>query len=75
VFLSETLRAKAYKTIYSPERLRSYEKNNHCPENDRLCDEAVWLGQTMLLGNRTDMDHIAAAIRKIHSHASELAKR
>ena len=29
---------------------------------------------TMLLGSRADMDDIAAAIRKIQTHAAELAK-
>jgi hypothetical protein len=30
--------------------------------------------QTMLLGSRSDMDQIAAAVRKIHDNAGELAK-
>jgi hypothetical protein len=42
--------------------------------NDQLCDEAVWFGQTMLLGPRADMDDIAAAIRKIHAAAADLAR-
>lgn len=42
------------------------------PGNDKLCDEAVWFTQTMLLGPRTDMDVIAGAIRKIQRHAASL---
>jgi dTDP-4-amino-4,6-dideoxygalactose transaminase len=73
-FLQETLRSKAYKAIYADDRLEAYFKNNHCPENDKLCEEAVWLTQTMFLGPRTDMDQIAAAVRKIHQNAGALAK-
>jgi dTDP-4-amino-4,6-dideoxygalactose transaminase len=73
-FLTETLHSKAYKAIYSDDRIKAYEKNNHCPENDRLCEEAVWFVQTMLLDPRSGMDQIAAAIRKIHANAAELAK-
>jgi dTDP-4-amino-4,6-dideoxygalactose transaminase len=73
-FLKETLESKAYKMIYGEDRLKAYWKNNHCPENDRLCEEAVWFGQTTLLARRSDMDQIADAIRKIRDHAGELAK-
>jgi hypothetical protein len=73
-FLQEALNSKAYKMIYGEERLKAYAKNNHCPENDRLCEEAVWFGQRMLLAKRGDMEQIADAIRKIHDNASELAK-
>ena len=36
--------------------------------------EAVWFTQTMLLAQRTKMDQIAEAIRKIQKHAAELAR-
>lgn len=38
----------------------------HLPVTERICDEeAVWLGQNMLLGPQEDMDDIAAAVKKI----------
>jgi perosamine synthetase len=73
-FLQETLGSKAYKQIFPAERLQAFWQKNHCPENDRLCEEAVWFGQTMLLASRSDMEQIAAAIRKIHDNAGDLAK-
>jgi dTDP-4-amino-4,6-dideoxygalactose transaminase len=73
-FLQEAINSRAYKSIYGENRLSSYLKNNHCPENDRLCEEGVWLFQTMLIAKRSDMDQIATAIRKIHKQAGELAK-
>ena len=73
-YVKATLESRAYKKIYSAKELADYEARNHCPANDRLCEEAVWLFQTMLLGPRGDMDQIAEAIRKTQSHAVELAK-
>lgn len=73
-FLRDTLASDAYKRVFPAERLQAYGKGNHCPENDRLCEEAVWFGQTMLLAKRADMDQIAEAVRKIRANAAELAK-
>jgi perosamine synthetase len=73
-FLKTTLRSRSYKLLYPKQVLDEWEERTRCPNNDRLCREAVWLTQTMLLGSRSDMDSIAGAIRKIQAHASELAK-
>ena len=58
-----------FGSIYSKARMDAWRAQNRCPQNDRLCTEAVWLTQTMLLGPRSDMDVIAAAIRKIQASA------
>jgi dTDP-4-amino-4,6-dideoxygalactose transaminase len=73
-YVAATLASKAYQRLYPKEVLASWAERNQCPANDRLCEEAVWLTQTMLLGTRTDMDDIASAVRKIHASAAELAK-
>ena len=45
----------------------------HCPVTERVCaQEAVWLTQNMLLGPEEDMHDIAAAIRRIRDHCTEL---
>ena len=54
--------------------LHDGHEQNQCPANDRLCLEAVWFIQTMLLGPRTDMEQIAEAIRKIQAQAGRLVK-
>jgi dTDP-4-amino-4,6-dideoxygalactose transaminase len=72
--IKTTLESRAYKRIYPPEILAAWEERNRCPVNDRLCKEAVWFGQTMLLGPQSDMDDIATAIRKIHAAAADLAR-
>jgi dTDP-4-amino-4,6-dideoxygalactose transaminase len=73
-FVQATLASRAYRRIYPPELLAAWEERNRCPANERLCEEAVWLGQTMLLGPRQDMDDVAAAIRKIQASAAELVR-
>jgi perosamine synthetase len=72
--LQATLRTRAYQRIYPAETLNAWEERNQCPVNDRLCQEAVWLTQTQLLGPRSDMDEIATAIRRIQVHADELTR-
>jgi perosamine synthetase len=72
-FLKNVLHSRGYQAIYSRERLARWEERNHCPANDRLCQEAVWFTQTMLLDTRRGMEQIAEAIRKIQTHARELA--
>lgn len=74
-FLKNTFASRGYQTIYGKELLARWEERNQCPANDRLCEEAVWLTQTMLLGSHRDMDQIAEAIRKIQAHAGELANK
>jgi hypothetical protein len=63
--------------MYSPKMLdiNTYRQRNHCPQNDILCnEEAVWFTQNILLGSRSDMDYIIAAIEKIHKNAEALKK-
>jgi len=73
-FVQATLASRAYQRLYPKEVLAGWAERNRCPANERLCEEAVWLTQTMLLGPRPDMDDIAAAIRKIQASAADLAK-
>ena len=72
-FLKETLYSKGYQSIYGKEYLDQWFEKNHLPENDRLCGEALWFLQFMMLGEKSGMEQIAEAIRKIQKHSSELA--
>lgn len=73
-FLQNTFASRAYRYIYKPQELAALAERNQCPENDKLCQEAVWFTQTMLLGRKEEMEQIAAAVRKIQKHAGQLAK-
>lgn len=77
-FLNNAFQSKNFQIMY-PKNMLDYNKymeQNQCPENDRVCDEeAVWFAQSMLLGTKSDMDDIAAAITKIHDNATKIAAK
>lgn len=73
-FLKDAMYSRGYQNIYGKEYIDQWFANNHLPENDKLCEEAVWFYQFMLLGERSDMDQIAEAIKKIHAHAEDIKK-
>lgn len=70
--IKEALESRGYKRLFSKERIKQYWDENHYPDNDRLCEEAVWFSQSMLLGTRGDMDDIADAIQKIYENRDSL---
>ncbi len=72
--LKRALSSRAYQRIYSAQQLAEWEERNACPENDKLCGEAVWFTQQMLLGTGQDMEQIAEAVGKIQKQAPELAR-
>ncbi len=73
--VTATLASRGYTRVYGAETLAALRERNACPQNDRLCDEAVWLTQTMLLGSRADMDDIVAAVGKVKASADRLVSR
>jgi hypothetical protein len=73
-YIRDTLRLRGYTRVYGKAEIERWDERNRCPENDKLCEEAVWFTQNMLLGPRTDMDQIVEAVRKIRASASQLAK-
>ncbi len=74
-FLANTFATPGYQRIYGAATLKQWPERNRTPQNARLCQEAVWFTQTMLLGPRTDMDHIVEAVGRIQKHASEIARQ
>jgi len=73
-YLENTLSSPTFQKIFSRERLRRYRDENHCPANDQLSDEGVWLPQYAFLGDKKLMDDIADAMAKIHAGRDQLAK-
>ena len=73
-FIRNVLNSKGYKRLFPAERLKRWEEQNQCPANDRLCQEAVWFTQTMLLGPRSDMEKIVEAVHKISASAGVIAR-
>ena len=73
-FLQTTFGSKGYRRIFPANVLEAWRERNQCRANDQLCEEAVWLTQTMLLGSKSDMDQIAEAVRKIQGQSGELRR-
>ena len=75
-YLNDAFTSKNYKKTYPVEMLdfNSYLAQNQCPENDRLCNEAVWFTQNMLLAGKSEMNDISNAIEKINKNAGKIKK-
>jgi dTDP-4-amino-4,6-dideoxygalactose transaminase len=75
-YIQHAFNTKNFKAMYPKEMLdfKNYSEKNQCPENDALCNEAVWLFQSMLLADESDMDDVADAILKIKDNAENIIK-
>jgi dTDP-4-amino-4,6-dideoxygalactose transaminase len=72
-FFEHTLNSPNFQKTYSKKRLDVCRQQNQCPDNEKLCREAVWLYQNALLGTKDDMNDIADAIEKIYENRDKLA--
>jgi perosamine synthetase len=68
----EAFNSRGYKRLFSEARLKQWREENHLPGNDLVCDEAVGLYQSILLGSKSDMDDIANSIMKIYENKDSL---
>ena len=73
-FIENVLESRSFRRIFSAERLRRYREANHCPNNDLLAEQGVWLPQTVLLGDKRDMEDIAEAFAKIYRLRGQLRR-
>lgn len=75
-YIESALNSKNFKLMYPPEMLdyNKYMEQNQCPENDLLCEEAVWLFHNLLIAEKSDMDDIANAIEKIYRNSEKIKK-
>lgn len=73
-FLENTLQSRTFRAIYTKQELDRWRERNHCPVNDQVSREAIWLSQNVLLGEKQDMEDIAIALRKVRHHAGRLRK-
>ncbi len=73
-FLENTLNSRAFRAIYTQQEINRWRERNHCPANDKACQEGLWLSQSVLLGDKRDMEEIAEAMKKVQRHASQILK-
>ena len=73
--LDEAINSRGFKRLFSAERLKAYRESfQELKGNRQVCATTVAMTQNLLLAERSDMDQIIEAIRKIQAHAGELAK-
>ena len=74
--LDEAIASRGFKRLWSADRLKAYRDSfKELKGNKQVCETTVGMTQSMLLGERSDMDHILEAISKVQKHSDELAKR
>jgi dTDP-4-amino-4,6-dideoxygalactose transaminase len=73
--LDEAIASRGFQRLFSAKRLKDYRASlNDLKGNHQVCETTVGMGQNMLLAERSCIDHIAEAIRKIQAHSEALAK-
>jgi perosamine synthetase len=71
----EAIASRGYQRLFSAQRLKDYRDSFHeLKGNQQVCAKTVALSQSMLLADRSAMDHILDAVRKIQAHSAELVK-
>lgn len=74
--LDEAINSRGFKRLFPPERLKAYRESfRELKGNKLVCETTIGLFNTMLLADRSQVDHIVEAVRKIHAHSEALAKK
>ena len=68
-------RNKAFGPYLAGVRDRLDYRGTRLPNSELVCTQSIWLEHALLLGTPGDVDDIAAAFEKIHSHRDQLATR
>jgi perosamine synthetase len=73
--LDEAIASRGFKRLFSAARLKAYRDSfQELKGNRQVCATTVGMTQNLLLAERSDMDHIVEAVRKIQAHSAALAK-
>jgi len=73
LLFEEAFNSRGYKRLFSEARLKQWRDENHLPGNDQVCDQAIGLYQSILLGSKSDMDDIVNAVARIYENRDSLA--
>ena len=72
-FIETYLNQRAFKKVFSKERLDRYRRENLCPVNEKIdMETGLSLGQSVFLGTKKDMEDIVEAIVKIQKNSTSL---
>lgn len=73
--LDEAIQSRGYRRLFGAERLQAYRESfRELDGNRQVCATTVALPQNVLLSERTQLDQVVEAIRKIQAHSGMLAK-
>ena len=73
--LDQAVNSQGFQRLFPAERMKAYlDSFQELKGNKQVCETTVGMSQTLLLADRSDMDHIIGAIRKIQAHSAVLAK-
>jgi perosamine synthetase len=71
----EAIASRGFQRLFPAERMKAYLASfQELKGNKQVCETTVGMYQSMLLADRSDMDHILEAIRKVHANSAALAK-
>ena len=74
--LDEAIASRGFRRLFSEKRLREYRESFDALKGNRqVCQTTVGLSQSLLLADRSKVDHIVEAIQKIQAHSGALASR
>jgi hypothetical protein len=74
--LDEVVASRGFQRLFSAQRLKAYRDSlQELKGNKQACETTVMMYQTVLLADRSAVDHILEAIRKIRAHSAALMKR
>jgi perosamine synthetase len=73
--LDEAIASRGFKRLWGAARLKAYRDSFHdLKGNKQVCETTVAMPQYLLLSDRSDVDHIVEAVRRIQTHSAALAK-
>lgn len=73
--LDEAIKSRGFQRLFSAKRLSAYRDGlKELKGNKQVCETTVGLFQSLLLADRSAMDHIIEAVGKIQAHSAMLAK-
>lgn len=72
--LDEAIRSRGFRRLFSEKRLKDYRESfEDLKGNRQVCQTTVGLPQNLLLADRSQIDQVLDAIRKIQVHCGALA--
>ena len=73
--IDEAINSRGFQRLWGSARLKAYRDSlQELKGNKQACATTVAFTQNMLLADRSGLEHIVAAIRKIQEHSAQLAK-